>query len=437
MSSNNTINKPLSEADPKIYKHITSELKRQRNGLEMIPSESYVSPAVLRAMGSIFTDKYSEGYPGKRYYGGQENTDKVESLAIERAKKLFGVDHVNVQPYSGSPANLAVYFALLNPGDTIMGMDLRHGGHLTHGWKVNFSSKYYRSIPYGTTKNGYIDFDQVRELAKKERPKLIWAGATAYPRKYDYKAFAEIAKEVGAFFAADIAHVIGLIIAGVHPSPVGHADVITSTTHKTLRGPRAGIILCNGNQSEPLKADPEVKKENIPSLIDRAIFPGLQGGPHEHIIAGIAVALKEASTEEFKKGNEMIVKTNKLLAEILLENDFKLITGGTDNHLILMDVTNKNLTGKEAEEALDKIGISVNKNAVPHDPRPPYSPSGIRLGTPCAVIRGMDEEAIKIIGKSIVETLNNSTSEEIISKNKKIINELCLNFPLYPDRVVE
>lgn len=434
---NNTKHKPLSQADPETHKLIVAELERQRNGLEMIPSESYVSPAVLRAMGSIFTDKYSEGYPNKRYYGGQENTDKIETLAIERAKKLFGVSHANVQPYSGSPANMAVYFGLLNPGDTIMGMDLRHGGHLTHGWKVNFSSKYYKSVPYGTTKEGYIDFDQVRNIAKKEKPKLIWAGATAYPRKYDYAAFAEIAKEVDAFFAADIAHVIGLIIAGVHPSPVGHADVITSTTHKTLRGPRAGIILCNGNPSEPLKSDPEIKKENIPTLIDRAVFPGLQGGPHEHIIAGIAVALKEASTEEFKKNNKMIIKTNKLLAETLLQNGFNLVTGGTDNHLILMDVTNKNLTGKDAEEALDKIGISVNKNAVPHDPRPAYSPSGIRLGTPCAAIRGMEEEEIKIIGKSISETLNNPRSEEVINKNKKIINELCLSFPLYPDRVVE
>ncbi len=433
---NKTVNIPISEADPEVHQCIVDELERQRNGLEMIPSESYVSPAVLRAMGSIFTDKYSEGYPYKRYYGGQENTDKLETIAIERAKELFGVSHANVQPYSGSPANMAVYTALCEPGDTIMGMDLRHGGHLTHGWKVNFSAKFFNSIPYGTTKEGYIDFDQVRELAKKEKPKLIWAGATAYPREYDYKAFAEIAKEVGAFFAADIAHVIGLIIAGVHASPVGHADVVTSTTHKTLRGPRAGIILCDGEESNALKPAPEVSKKYLPTLIDRAIFPGLQGGPHEHIIAGMAVALKEAGTEEFRKSNKLIVETNKRLAEIFLENGFSLVTGGTDNHLILMDVTNKNMTGQEAEEALDKIGLSVNKNAIPHDPRPPYSPSGIRLGTPCAVIRGMEVPEIEIIGKAISDTLNDPTSSEVIEKNKKIIHELCLNFPLYPDREV-
>jgi glycine hydroxymethyltransferase len=434
---NYTENIPLSKADPEIYQAIVNELERQRNGLEMIPSESYVSPAVLRAMGSILTDKYSEGYPYKRYYGGQTNTDVVESLAIERAKKIFNVSHANVQPYSGSPANQAVYFALCEPGDTIMGLDLRHGGHLTHGWNVNFSAKYYKSVSYGVGSNGYIDFDQVRQIAKKEKPKLIWAGATAYPREYDYKSFAEIAKEVGAFFAADIAHVIGLIIAGVHASPVGHADVITSTTHKTLRGPRAGIILCNGNPSEPLKATPPITKENIPTLIDRAIFPGLQGGPHEHIIAGIAVALKEAQTQEFIESNKMIIKTCKIIADKLLENGFNLISGGTDNHLILMDVTNKNIDGKEAEEALDKIGISVNKNAVPNDPRPPYSPSGIRLGTPCMVIRGMAEEEAKIIGGCISETLQNAKDENIINKNKKIINELCLKFALYPGEKIE
>src|SRR3989339_997211 len=434
---NYTENIPLSKADPEIYQAIVNEIERQRNGLEMIPSESYVSPAVLRAMGSILTDKYSEGYPYKRYYGGQANTDVVETLAIERAKKIFNVSHANVQPYSGSPANQAVYFALCEPGDTIMGLDLKQGGHLTHGWNVNFSAKYYKSVSYGVGSNGYIDFDQVRQIAKKEKPKLLWAGATAYPREYDYKSFAEIAKEVGAFFAADIAHVIGLIIAGVHASPVGHADVITSTTHKTLRGPRAGIILCNGNPSEPLKATPPITKENIPTLIDRAIFPGLQGGPHEHIIAGIAVALKEAQTPEFVESNKMIIKTCKIIAEKLLADGFNLGSGGTDNHLILLDVTNKNIDGKQAEEALDKIGISVNKNAVPNDPRPPYSPSGIRLGTPCMVIRGMAEEEAKIIGNCISETLQNTKDENIIAKNKKIINELCLKFPLYPGEKIE
>lgn len=429
--------KPLSQADSEVHQCIVDELSRQRNGLEMIPSESYASPAVLRAMGSIFTNKYSEGYPRKRYYGGQVNTDKLETIAIERAKKIFKVDHVNVQPYSGSPANLAVYFALCKPGDTIMGMDLKQGGHLTHGCKVNFSAKYYKSVPYGVGKNGYIDFNQVRAIAKREKPKLIWAGATAYPREYDFKAFAEIAKEVGAFFAADIAHIIGLIISGVHNSPVGYADVITSTTHKTLRGPRAGMILCNGNASEPLKPTPEITKENIPTLIDKAIFPGLQGGPHEHTIAGIAVALKEAQTNEFVESNRMIIKTCKIIAEELLEDGFNLITGGTDNHLILMDVTNKNITGQEAETALEKINISVNKNAVPNDPRPPFSPSGIRLGTPCLAMRGMAEQEAKIIGKCISETLRNTNNSQIIEKNQKIVNELCLKFPIYSGREVE
>ncbi len=429
---NNTKQKPLSRVDPQVFGLLKKELERQRRGLEMIPSESYVSPAVLQAMGSIFTDKYSEGYPGKRYYGGQTNTDKLESLAIKRAKKIFGVSHVNVQPYSGSPANLAVYFALLEPGDKFMGLDLRQGGHLTHGWKVNFSSKFYRSIPYGVGKDGYIDFDQLRQQAKKERPKLIWAGATAYPREYDYKSFAEIAQEVGAFFAADIAHVIGLIIAGVHASPVGHADVITSTTHKTLRGPRAGIILCDGQPSNPLKPAPKISKEYLPTLIDRAIFPGLQGGPHEHTIAGIAVALKEAQTKDFAKSNQMIVKTAKIIAQKLLEEGFNLVSGGTDNHLILMDATNKGLSGQEAENRLEKVGISVNKNAVPGDPRPPYSPSGIRLGTPCLVIRGMAEKEAKIIGGVISDVLNNHKNPAILAKNKRIMRDLCAKFPLYP-----
>ena len=430
--TNNTKQISLSKVDPQVFGLIKKELERQRRGLEMIPSESYVSPAVLKAMGSIFTDKYSEGYPRKRYYGGQVNTDKLEALAIERAKKIFGVSHANVQPYSGSPANLAVYFALLKPGDKFMGLDLRQGGHLTHGWKVNFSSKFYQSIPYGVGKDGYIDFDQLRKQAKKERPKLIWAGATAYPREYDYKTFAEIAGEVGAFFAADIAHVIGLIIAGVHVSPVGLADVITSTTHKTLRGPRGGLILCNGKPSDPLKPAPKVSKEYIPTLIDRAIFPGLQGGPHEHTIAGIAVALKEAQTKEFIKSNQMIVKTAKIIAEELLEDDFSLVSGGTDNHLILMDVTSKGMTGQEAENILEKVGISVNKNAIPNDPRPPYSPSGIRLGTPCLAIRGMGENEARTIGKIIGDVLNNRKNLKILAKNKKIMRELCAKFPLYP-----
>lgn len=432
---NNTILKTIDLVDPEVDLIIKKELERQRNGLEMIPSESYISPAVMQAMGSILNNKYSEGYPGKRYYGGQENTDALEQLAINRLKKMFNVNHANVQPYSGSPANLAVYFATCKPGDKIMGLDLRHGGHLTHGWKINASAVYYKSVSYGVKTDGYIDFDQVREVALKERPKLIWAGGTAYPRDYNYKAFSEIAKEIDAFFVADIAHVIGLIIAGVHSSPVGYADIITSTTHKTLRGPRAGIIMCNGEASEPLKMPSEpVNKKNLPSYIDRAVFPGLQGGPHEHTIAGVAVALKEAEKEEFKQSNIEIVRCAKSLAENLMSNGLDLVSNGTDNHLMVIDLRNKNITGQEAEIALEQIGISVNKNAIPFDPRPPYSPSGIRLGTPCAAMRGMEEKEMKVIGQAITETLNNTKSQTILEKNRKLINELCLSFPLYPEK---
>ncbi|MBD3300558.1 MAG: aminotransferase class I/II-fold pyridoxal phosphate-dependent enzyme [Candidatus Moranbacteria bacterium] len=422
----------LRKEDKEVYDLIEKELERQKNGLEMIPSESYASRAVLEAMGSIFNNKYSEGFPKKRYYGGQEYTDQIEQLAIDRAKALFGVDHVNVQPYSGSPANQAAYFALCEPGDRIMGMDLSNGGHLTHGHKVNFSGRYFNSISYGVGKDERIDFDQVEQLLKKHRPKLIFAGATAYPREYDFETFGKLARKYDAFFVADIAHIIGLVIAGEHVSPVGHAHVITSTTHKTLRGPRAGIIMCNGDPSNPLKKPDKISERNLPTLIDRAIFPGLQGGPHEHTIAGIAVALREASTEEFLRWANQVVKNAAALASIFLERGFKLVSGGTDNHLVLMDVTSKDLDGKIAEETLDKIGISVNKNTIPGDKRPAFSPSGIRLGTPCATIRGMKEGEMKILGKAICDALENYENEQKIKRIEEEVRALCREFPIYP-----
>ncbi|MBD3244611.1 MAG: aminotransferase class I/II-fold pyridoxal phosphate-dependent enzyme [Candidatus Moranbacteria bacterium] len=424
--------KNLKKTDRKVFDLIEGELERQKNGLEMIPSESYASRSVLEAMGSIFNNKYSEGFPKKRYYGGQEYTDKIEGLAIKRAKDIFKMDHVNVQPYSGSPANLAVYFALCRPGDKIMGMELSQGGHITHGLKINFSGTVYRSVTYGVGKDGLIDFDQVEKMLKKHRPKLMFSGATAYPREYDFKRFGQLARKYGTFFIADISHIIGLIIGKVHQSPVDHADVITSTTHKTLRGPRAGIIMCNGNPSNPLKPVKEVKKENIPSLIDRAIFPGLQGGPHEHTIAAIAVALKEAKTKEFKKWAAQVVKNAKKLAQVFMERGFNLVTGGTDNHLILMDVTAKKINGARAEKLIEKIGISVNKNTIPNDPRPPYSPSGIRLGSPCATIRGMKEKEMEILANSMADVLENPKDKKIIKKSEKTVRDLCKAFPVYP-----
>jgi len=417
--------------DNEVENIINSEVTRQEESLEMIPSESYASPQVLKALGSVLNNKYSEGYPGKRYYGGQENTDKIENLAIKRAKKLFKVDHVNVQPYSGSPANFAVLNAICSPGDKVLGMDLRFGGHLTHGWKVNATAKYFKAIQYTTDKNGYINYEEIERLAKKHKPKVIWAGATAYPRIYDFKKFSQIAKSVNAFFVADISHIAGLIIAGVHPSPVGYADIITTTTHKTLRGPRGGMILTNGKKSNPLKAPKKISKENLPTLIDRSIFPGLQGGPHEHTIAGIAVALKEADTKEFKSWAKQVVKNAKVLAKVFKENRLDLITGGTDNHLILLNVTSSGTNGKEAEEALEYIGISVNKNLVPYDKRTPFSPSGIRLGTPCATIRGMKEKEMKILGEIITETILNPKDKKTLDKNRKEIKKLCKKFPVY------
>ncbi|HBK34589.1 MAG: Serine hydroxymethyltransferase [Candidatus Uhrbacteria bacterium GW2011_GWE2_40_58] len=422
----------IHQQDPEISHLLNQELLRQRQGLEMIPSENFVSEAVLEALGSIGTNKYSEGYPGKRYYGGCEFVDGIEQIAIDRAKTLFGVTHANVQPYSGSPANLAVYFALLNPSDTVMGMHLFYGGHMTHGLPVNFSGTLYHSVQYQTRKDGYLDLEAMAEQAKTEKPKMIIVGATAYPRVFDWKALKEIADSVGAFLLADISHIAGLIVAGVHPSPAGIADVMTTTTHKTLRGPRGAMILCNGNPSTPLKTV-ERTKENIPTLIDRAIIPGLQGGPHNHQTAAIAVALKEASTQEFKTYGQQIVKNAKALADRLLEHGFTLVTGGTDNHLILIDLNNKALTGAQAEKALDLAGMTVNKNTIPFDPRRPFDPSGIRLGTPALTSRGMKEEEMKQIGDWINEAVIYWKEEEKLRDLRKRVKDMTDQFPLYPN----
>lgn len=423
----------ISQHDPEIAQLLEKELKRSQDGLEMIPSENFVSRSVLEALGSIGTNKYSEGYPGQRYYGGCEHVDAIENLARDRAKALFGVTHANVQPYSGSPANQAVYFALLNPGDTVMGLHLYFGGHMTHGLPVNFSGTIYRSVQYTSRPDGYMDLDAMAEMAKTEKPKMMIVGATAYPRQYDWKALKEISDSVGAFLFADISHIAGLIVAGEHPSPVGIADVITTTTHKTLRGPRGAMILCNGLPSTPLKKV-ERTKENIPTLIDRAIIPGLQGGPHNHQTAAIAVALKEASTPEFKEYGRQIVKNAKALAATLLELGYELVTGGTDNHLILMNLTNKEIPGKVAEKALDAVGITVNKNTVPFDPRKPFDPSGIRMGTPALTSRGFTESDMKVVGHLMHEALTEGlTSESKQQEIKKRVKELADTHPLYPD----
>ena len=423
----------LEQSDPEIYTSMQKEANRQKNGLEMIPSENYVSDSVLAAMGSILTNKYSEGYPGKRYYGGNQFIDEIESLAVDRAKKLFGVSHANVQPLSGSPANQAVYFALLNQGDKVMGLHLFFGGHLTHGWNVNFSGRFYNAVNYKTGQDGTIDYDALEAQAKQERPKLIFCGATAYPRIYDYKRLGEIAHSIDSYFVADIAHEAGLIAAKVVPSPAGHADVITTTTHKTLRGPRGGMIMCNGNPSEPLKPLPDGAnpRENLPTLIDRAIFPGLQGGPHNHTTAGIAVALHEAMQPGFKRYAQQILKNANALAESLMAHGFKLVTDGTDNHLMLIDLQNKNITGREAEKALEDVCITVNKNTIPFDTRKPYDPSGIRLGTPALTTRGMRESEMKDIAGFISKAIEHANDAATKERVKSDILELCKGFPIF------
>ena len=410
----------ISKTDPEIYQAILNEGVRIREGVELIPSENFVSKAVLQAYATFFTNKYSEGYPGKRYYGGNQFVDVVENLAIERAKKLFGAQHVNVQPYSGSPANQAVFFALLNVGDTFMGLDLSAGGHLTHGSPVNFSGKLYKCVPYNVDRETeLLDYDQILKQAKEVMPKLILSGLTAYPRKIDFKAFKEICDEVGAYHFADIAHIAGLCAAGLHQNPIPYCDVVTTTTHKTLRGPRGAIIMCIEKHAQ---------------AIDKAVFPGLQGGPHDHVNAAKAVAFKEALQPNYKKYCEQIVKNAKALANSLMDNGMELVTGGTDNHLMVIKLVNKGLTGKgkEIQNALGEAEIYVNKNTIPYEPNTPFNPSGIRLGTPAVTTRGFKESEMQVIGNSIVKVIDNYTDKTVIEKVKQDILELCRDFPLYP-----
>jgi len=397
----------LKENDKEIYDIILKEEARQKNNIELIASENFVSEGVLEAVGSILTNKYAEGYPNERYYGGCINIDEIESLAIERAKKLFNAEYANVQPHSGSQANMAVYMTVLNPGDTVLGMDLSNGGHLTHGSKVNFSGKLYNFISYGVDENGYIDYEDVRQKALEHNPKMILAGASAYPRKIDFKKFREIADEIGAYFMVDMAHIAGLVATGLHESPVPYADFVTSTTHKTLRGPRSGLILC---------------KEKYGKMIDKTVFPGMQGGPLEHVIAGKAVCFKEAMTEEFKEYSKQVVLNCKTLSEELIKRGFNLVSGGTDNHLMLVDLRNKGITGKEAEELLDTVNITVNKNAVPNDPEKPKITSGIRIGTAACTTKGLKENDMVDLAEAIDLAL--SKDENNILKAKKIVSML-------------
>lgn len=422
--------------DSKVLDLIKAEEKRQREGLELIPSENYVSKDVLDAMGSVFTNKYSEGYPHKRYYGGQDFTDKVEELAIERAKKLFKADHANVQPHSGAPANEAVYSAWLEPGDTVLAMDLSHGGHLTHGAPVTRSAKLYNFIRYKMKDpdTGEIDYEELRELALEHKPKIILAGFSAYPRELDYAKFAEIGNEVGALLMADMAHIAGLIVAGVARNPFDDGfHVITTTTHKTLRGPRGGLILSKGTVSSPLKK-PDKTIENIPTLIDRAVFPGMQGGPHMHIIAAKAVAFGEALQPEFKDYAEQIVKNAKALSDAILAKGFKLVTGGTDNHLLLADVHSAfGIDGKIAEEALDAIGLTLNKNAIADDTLPPFRPSGIRFGTPALTTRGLKEEHMEQIADWMHQAVTNHDDQKLLAKLREEVKNFALQYPLPSD----
>ena len=414
--------------DKQIEELIKAEKKRQTNGLELIPSENYVSSDVLQALGSVFTNKYSEGYPGRRYYGGQENTDQVEQLAIDRAKKLFKADHANVQPHSGAQANEAVYYAWCEPGDTILAMDLAHGGHLTHGAPVTRSAREYNFIRYGIKNidTGEIDYEEIRQLALKHKPKIILAGFSAYPRELDYEKFAEIGNEVGAMLMADMSHIAGLIVSGVAKNPFDYGfHVITTTTHKTLRGPRGGLILSRGIVGNPLKK-PEKTLENLPTLIDRAVFPGTQGGPHMHTIAAKAVAFGEALQPEFKDYAEQIVKNAKRLAEELQKRGFKLVTGGTSNHLILADIHSSfGIDGKEAEIAMDKIGLTLNANAIPDDPLPRFRPSGIRLGTPAVTTRGAKEDDMEKIAEWMKQSIDNRDNDDELAELRKEVVEFC------------
>lgn len=423
--------------DQDVAAAIVGEEKRQREGLELIPSENYVSRDVLEALGSVFTNKYSEGYPGRRYYGGQEFTDIVEQLAIDRAKQLFRADHANVQPHSGAPANEAVYSAWLEPGDTVLAMDLSHGGHLTHGNPMTRSAKLYNFVPYKMkdTSTGEIDYDELRKLAQKHKPKIILAGFSAYPRELDYAKFAEIGNEVGALLMADMAHIAGLIVAGVAKNPFDYGfHVITTTTHKTLRGPRGGLILTKGMVSTPLRA-PEKTLENIPTLIDRSIFPGMQGGPHMHVIAAKAVAFREALQPEFKDYAKQIVKNASVLADELQKRGFQLLTGGTSNHLILADVHKSfGIDGAVAEKALDKIGLTLNKNTVADDPLPPFRPSGIRLGTPALTTRGLKEQQMAKIAEWMRQAIDAREDDARLEELRLEVKEFALQFPLPSDQ---
>lgn len=404
------------QEDEEVGQAIKDEYARQNRNIELIASENIVSPTVLYAMGSVLTNKYAEGYPSKRYYGGCENVDVVENIAIERVKKLFNCEYANVQPHSGAQANMAVFFAMLNPGDTYMGMSLDAGGHLSHGSPVNFSGKYFNCVPYGVDKNGYIDYDNILELAKQHKPKLIIAGASAYPRIIDFKKFREIADEVGAYLMVDMAHIAGLVAAGLHPSPFPYADVVTTTTHKTLRGPRGGVILSN-------------KEINEKFNFNKAIFPGTQGGPLEHVIAGKAVAFKEALDPSFKEYQAQIVKNCKALATSLKNKGFNMVTGGTDNHLLLLDLTNFDITGKELQARCDNVYITLNKNAIPNDPRSPFVTSGVRIGTAAITSRGMKEEDTEIIADLIYQTVTDYKNN-IDNIREKVVT-LCNKYPIY------
>ena len=410
----------LAQVDPEVARAIANEENRQHDGLELIASENFVSEAVLEAAGSVFTNKYAEGYPGKRYYGGCEFTDVVENLARDRAKQLFGAEYVNVQPHSGSSANMAAYAAIIKPGDTIMGLDLAHGGHLTHGHKLSFSGKNYKVVSYGVSKDTEtLDYDEMEKIAERERPKMIIGGGSAYPRIIDFERMRKIADKAGALYLVDMAHFAGLVAGGAHPSPVPHAHVVTTTTHKTLRGPRSGMILC---------------KADLGPAVDKSVFPGCQGGPLVHIMAAKAVCFQEALQPEFKDYARQIVANAKVLAQTLADEGYRIISGGTDTHLMLVDVFSKGMLGSEAENALGEAGITVNKNAIPFDTNPPLKPSGIRLGTPALTTRGMKENEMRQIGRWIAEALNNRTDADVLRRVRKEVFALCEQFPLYAER---
>jgi len=416
------MNRPLAEVDPDVARAINDEVRREAQGLELIASENFVSEAVLEALGSVLTNKYAEGYPGKRYYGGCENVDRIEQMAIDRAKQIFGAEHVNVQPHAGAQANTAVYMTALQPGDTVLGMNLAHGGHLTHGHPLNFSGKFYKFVPYGVAKETEtIDYDALAELAREHKPKMIVAGASAYPRTLDFPRFAAIAQEVGALLFVDMAHIAGLVAAGVHPSPVPHADFVSTTTHKTLRGPRGGMVLC---------------REKWAKELDRVVFPGNQGGPLEHVIAAKAVCLKEAMAPEFTEYQKQVLRNAKALAAAMERSGFRIVSGGTDTHLFLVDLVKRNITGLDAQLALERAGITVNRNAIPFDPNPPYKAGGVRIGSPAVTTRGMGETEMELIAGWIAEVLDHPGDASVESRVRGQVLELTAKFPLYGKRLV-